>query len=186
MKRIEAVRKLASGGLVLLLASSGIVAQETPAEKLAVRYQKLFAATSGIMVQVKQTCKTEECQKITEEGLALIVDAQDKYKKGELVGEEREQFHKHLESVLMRSINALKAKSAKASSISVPSCPADRLKNVQTTDCEFCDEVFHELVEICALYLVVNPDAALICFAAATLGYARCLHNSCSANENTN
>jgi hypothetical protein len=45
-----------------------------------------------------------------------------------------------------------------------------------------CLETLHDLAEICALYAFVDPDAALICLAAAALGYARCVEYRCGVN----
>jgi hypothetical protein len=177
------------------LAYAGQTTQTPPAVKSAVQYQKLFAVTSGIMVQFPKVCKTDECGSLATEGAALIADAQTKHQKGLLVDAERATFHDNLDSVLTRTIAAIRANrnATTTAKVKLPdglTCPAvgvlvertqSKTKSVvfDQDRCDLCYEVFEQLAEICALYTIVSPDAALICLASATLQFGHCLKEFC-------
>jgi hypothetical protein len=174
--------------LALLLASSGMVAQDPP-PKAVEKYEKLFVIVHGMMVQVKKVCKTEECATIADEGTALIADARIKQKHGLLVSEERTQFHDKLDVVLMRMIDAVKSNAANKKdaklNLQLPdglSCQAKTKVKAIFYDqdrCDLCYEVFEQVMEICALYAAVSPDAAIICMGWATLNFGHCLKVYC-------
>jgi hypothetical protein len=169
------------------LAYAGQTTQTLPAVKSTVQYQKLFAVTSGIMVQLPKVCKTDECGSLATEGAALIADAQTKHQKGLLVDAERATFHDNLDSVLTRTIAAIRANrnTTTTATVKLPdglTCPAQSKTKSVVFDqdrCELCYEVFEQLAEICALYTIVSPDAALICLASATLQFGHCLKEFC-------
>jgi hypothetical protein len=76
---------------VSLLTSQMAVGQTTtpkpqlaPQEIRAQQYQKLFTVVGGLLVEIKKNCKTEACQQTADDGLALIADAQEKQKNGQL------------------------------------------------------------------------------------------------------
>jgi hypothetical protein len=197
---------------VSLLTSQMAFGQTAPATKLtpqeirAAQYQKLFAVTNGLLTQIKKNCKTEACTQAAEDGLALITDAQEKQKNGQLseVESNRKEFHQKLDAILTKAHSALmedaaakraaRKGSAKLNLPELPSCPVPSTTAAKKTDgkvvgvglrggdpemCQACQDTFETLAEICALYAFVNPDAALICLAAATLGFARCVSDWC-------
>jgi hypothetical protein len=170
---------------VSLLTSQMAFAQTAPAPKLTrtEQYQKLMTVVSRIMVQLKKTCKTDQCAALSDEGLALIADAQPKAAKGWLVEDERLDFHNKLDSLLTRTIAAIQAskKTQDTAKLKLPDCAACRAKNVvfDQDRCDLCYEVFEQLAEICALYLGICETCALICLSTATLQFGHCLKEFC-------
>jgi hypothetical protein len=168
-----------------LLTFQFAFAQTAPAPKVTrtEQYQKLLTVTANIMLQLKKTCKTDECAALSEEGLALVADAQPKAAKSWLVEEERLDFHTKLDSLLTRTIAAIQAskKTPDTAKLKLPDCPACRAKNVvyDQDRCDQCYEVFEQLAEICALYLGICETCALICLSAATLQFGNCLKRFC-------
>lgn len=180
----------------------------TPKQLRAAQYQKLFLLVNGFLAQVNKNCKTPACAQAAEDGLALITDAQDKLQEGQFLEDEstRKQFHQKLEGALTRARTALiedaDAKRATTKSSKnlpeVPSCPvptrAATTKNGRVVlanlpdpyMCNECWEAFEVLAEICALYTIVSPEAALICLASATIGFARCIEDWCGDTIWTN
>jgi hypothetical protein len=156
-----------------------------PAPKLTrtEQYQKLMTVTNRIMVQLKKTCKTEQCAALSDEGVALVADAQPKAAKGWLVEEERLDFHNKLDSLFTRVIAAIQAskKTPETSKLKLPDGAACRAKNVvfDQDRCDQCYEVFETLAEICALYLGICETCALICLSTATLQFGHCLKEFC-------
>jgi hypothetical protein len=164
--------------------------QSTPATRAA-QYQKLFLLMNGLMAQVKKQCKSTACTETASEGLALIADAQEKQNNGLLSENEtnRKAFHAKLEKVLLGihtalMDNAQAKRHPNSSKFTSPFCPA---KVVPVQDpvemCALCDQTLETLSEICGLYAFVNPDAALICLAAAAIGYARCVEDWCGVDD---
>ncbi|MGC1559442.1 MAG: hypothetical protein WA820_06315 [Bradyrhizobium sp.] len=145
------------------------------------------SSTFPSMVQLPRVCKTDECGSLATEGAALIADAQTKHQKGLLVDAERATFHDNLDSVLTRTIAAIRAnrKTTTTAKVKLPdgfTCPAQpKTKSVvfDQDRCDLCYEMFEQLAEICALYTIVSPDAALICLASATLQFGHCLKEFC-------
>jgi len=135
------------------------------------------------MVQLKKVCKSEECSSLADEGVALVVDAQPKQQKGWLAEEERLDFHNKLDSLLTRTIAAIQSnrKTPDTAKLKLPDGSACRAKNVVFDEdrCDLCYQVFEQLAEICALYLGISPDAAVICMATATLHFGHCLKEYC-------
>ena len=162
-----------------------------PPSKSAVQYQKLFTVMQGIMVQLKKACKTEECASLATEGAAIVTDAQPKQQKGWLVEEDRLVFHDKLDSLLTRVRNAVLANSAakknpEVAKLKIPeglAChapkPGTKMVVYDEDRCDLCYQVFEQLAEICALYLGISPDAAVICMATATLQFGHCLKEYC-------
>jgi hypothetical protein len=116
---------------VSLLTSQLAFAQTAPPPQKAtpeVQYQRLFKAVNLLVKRLKDVCKTEECAALVTEETALIADAQEKQKKGSLVNDERIQFHKNLDSLLIRVKTALVAVDAErdngAARLRIPQRPA--------------------------------------------------------------
>jgi hypothetical protein len=187
-RSLDKVAKLVAAILLsfsLLTSQMSFAQTAAPAPKLTrtEQYQKLMTVTNRIMVQLKKTCKTEQCAALSDEGLALVADAQPKAAKGWLAEEERLDFHNRLDSLLTRVIAAIQAskKTPDTSKLKLPDGAACRAKNV-VFDQDRCDqgyEVFETLAEICALYLGICETCALICLSTATLQFGHCLKEFC-------
>lgn len=182
----------------------------TPKAVRAAQYQKLFLLVNGFPAQLNKNCKTPACAQSATDGLALITDAQDKLQNEQFLDNEpiRKEFHQKLEGVLTRARTALieNADTKRAATKSskklpeLPSCPVPtraattakkngRVVLANLPDpymCNECWEAFEVLAEICALYTIVSPDAALICLASATIGFARCIQDWCGDTIGTN
>jgi hypothetical protein len=170
---------------VSLLTSQMAFAQTVPAPKMTrqEQYAKLLTVTGRIMVQLKKTCKTDQCAALSEEGFALVADGQPKAAKGWLIEEERLDFHNKLDSLLTRTIVAIQAskKTPDSAKLKLPDCATCRAKAVvyDQDRCDLCYEVFEQLAEICALYLGICETCALICLSTATLQFGHCLKEFC-------
>jgi hypothetical protein len=156
-----------------------------------VQYHRLFKAVNLLVVRLKDVCKTEECAALVTEGTALIADAQEKQKKGSLVNDERQQFHKNLDSLLIRVKTALVAVDAKqdngAARLQIPqglACPAGKpgVKTIvyDQDRCDLCYQVFETAAEICALYLGICETCSLICLSVAILQFGHCIQEFCN------
>jgi hypothetical protein len=187
-RSLDKVAKLVAAILLsfsLLTSQMSFAQTAAPAPKLTrtEQYQKLMTVTNRIMVQLKKTCKTEQCAALSDEGLALVADAQPKAAKGWLAEEERLDFHNRLDSLLTRVIAAIQAskKTPDTSKLKLPDGAACRAKNVvfDQDRCDQCYEVFETLAEICALYLGICETCALICLSTATLQFGHCLKEFC-------
>ncbi len=133
----------------------------TPAEIRAEQYQKLLDVTNGFLIQVKKNCHTEACQQAAEDGLALLTDAQDKHKNGQLseVESNRKEFHQKLNAILTRAHSALmenaaakravKKGSAKLNLPVAPSCPIPAKTAAEKTDGKFVLVGQHPNPEMC-------------------------------------
>jgi hypothetical protein len=187
-RSLDKVAKLVAAILLsfsLLTSQMSFAQTAAPAPKLTrtEQYQKLMTVTNRIMVQLKKTCKTEQCAALSDEGVALVADAQPKAAKGWLVEEERLDFHNKLDSLFTRVIAAIQAskKTPETSKLKLPDGAACRAKNVvfDQDRCDQCYEVFETLAEICALYLGICETCALICLSTATLQFGHCLKEFC-------
>jgi hypothetical protein len=169
---------------VFLFSSQLAFAQTAPAPKVtrAEQYTKLLTVVERIIVQLKKTCTTEQCAALSQEGVALIADAQPKQQKGWLVEEERLDFHSKLDSLLTRAIAAIQSrKTPDTANLKLPNGSACRAKNVVFDEdrCDLCYQVFEAAAEICALYLGVCETCSLICLSVATLQFGHCLKEFC-------
>jgi hypothetical protein len=149
----------------------------------AEQYTKLLTVVERVMVQLKKTCNTEQCAALSQEGVALVADAQPKQQKGWLVEEERLDFHNQLDSLLTRTIAAIQSskKTPDTTKLKLPDGYACRAKNVVFDEdrCDLCYQVFETAAEICALYLGVCETCSLICLSVATLQFGHCLKQFC-------
>jgi hypothetical protein len=86
-------------------------------------------------------------------------------------------FHDKLDSLLTRVRNAVLTNSAakknpEVAKLKIPeglACraprPGTKMVVYDQDRCDLCYQVFEQLAEICALYLGISPDAAVICMA---------------------
>lgn len=164
--------------------------------KLHARYQKLITMSAGIAIKAKALCKTEECRAQADALNKVISEGQTKLNTYDLTGEARKQFHADFETSMnallfsLRKQQAEKPANPEASKYEGPindllakqkeGCRAPRFKNAETEqECsQLCEEVLEQLSEICALYGVISPEAAIICLGAAAIGFGSCL-NKC-------
>lgn len=171
--------------VVLLFAVSTFA--QSPKEVRDRNYQQLFAMSAGIFDKLPKVCKTETCATLAAVGAKHIADGRDKYARDILVNEERAAWHAKLESTLRASINELQAGIVRKRG-AIPAAAVHQsvcLTPVQGGDaCQQCYDVFEVTAEICALYTIVSPEAALICLATATLSFGGCVNHWCNPEIN--
>jgi hypothetical protein len=152
------------------------------------KYQKLFSITNAWVVQAGKVCKTDACATLVPDTLKMLSDAKDKFDKKQFFENDRIEFHKkHLTNVtairneMVQQMLAKHPEVAAAASLKPPDVPAlCRVGYYPSPDsCQICYDIFENLAEICALYAFVSPEASLICLAAATLGFGRCVLDNC-------
>ena len=146
------------------------VLAQPQAQAPAASYENLFSYYGAFLNQVRQACKSGECNALANEGALLLRDGQEKHRKGWRVASERRQFHRsiaanldQLHDALVRQRDIEERLSAKREKVRI--LPADYN----------CDQVFAEALAICSAWLVASPIAATICVGVAVYAYNQCL-----------
>jgi amino acid transporter len=152
----------------------------------AAAIQKAVTRSVTLLKNVKETCKTDECQQLATDGLKMLADIQSKHPNSVMTEEEWQAFKAAWQAHLMKVIMAIH--SANASTISSlaplqvrpPMGACQAFKTVEKADpCAMCDKVFAAASAICALYTITNPALAAACEAFAIYQYMQCIDTWC-------
>jgi hypothetical protein len=170
---------------VLFLLTSQLAFGQTPKQaKPLGHYQTLFALSNNIARQTKEVCKTETCNKASDELAAVLADGQEKHKKEWLVQETRKQFHADYDASMKKLRAALidgLPESTKKAIASRQLMDRMQVKPVQGTseECLMCKEVLLQTSAICMIYELWCPICTLICMSTAAIAFGHCQLQYC-------